>query len=124
MKKSIGFIVLMVVVDSLLFFLLSRLTTPLWHLFGSDVIEYENWFGEMEDTIRYRFGVGSFEFLFVAVKAIVLFLMEIRMIKRFQGKKPLIVAAGITHGVLLCLQLAYVATYLDGREIISFLFRS
>ena len=124
MKKSIGFIVLMVVVDALLFFLLTRLTTPLWHIFGSDIIEYEDWFGKMENTIRYRFGVGSFEFLFVAVKAIILFLIEIRMIKRFQGKKPLIVAAGITHGVLFCLQLAYVATYLDGREIISFLFRS
>ena len=58
MKKSIVFIVLMVVVDALLFCLLTRLSTPLWHLFGSDVIEYENWFGEMEDTIRYRFGVG------------------------------------------------------------------
>ena len=69
-KRSL---VLMVVVDALLFFLLSRLTTPLWHLFGADIIEYENWGGELKDPIRYKFGVGSFEFLFVAVKAIVLF---------------------------------------------------
>ena len=121
MKKSIGFIVLMVIVDALLFFLLTRLSTPLWHLFGSDVIEYENWFGEMEDTIRYRFGVGSFEFLFVVVKAIIIFLIEIRRIKAFKGKKALIVIAGVIHGILLCLQVAYVAIFMDGREIISYL---
>ncbi len=34
----------------------------------------------------------------------------------------LMVVAGVIHGILLCLQVAYVAIFMEGREIISYLF--
>ncbi len=52
-----------------------------WRI-GSDIIVYENWFGDLENPVRYHFGIGSVELLFALLQAILFVWVERKLYKK------------------------------------------
>lgn len=52
-----------------------------WRI-GPDIIVYENWFGELENPVRYRFGIGSVELLLALFQAILFVWVERKLYKK------------------------------------------
>ena len=86
------------------------------HIFGSDFIEYENWFGELDDTIKYRFGAGSAEIAFISIKIIGFIIAQCRSLKE-QSKRMLFIFI-LLHIVIGVLGLIYCFKFADGANII------
>ena len=64
-KKTVS--VILIIIDIILLILfVTYIPNIFWHIFGCDFIEYEDWFGELDETIKYRFGAGSTEVLSAA----------------------------------------------------------
>ena len=86
------------------------------HIFGFDFIEYENWFGELDETISYRFGAGSAEILFILIRFTGFTIAQFKILKG-QSKRPLIVFI-LLHFVIAVLGLIFCFKYSDGANII------
>ncbi|MCR4792955.1 MAG: hypothetical protein K5871_09395 [Lachnospiraceae bacterium] len=86
------------------------------HIFGFDFIEYENWFGELNDPIRYRFGAGSAEVVFILLRIIGFVIAQCKLLKG-QSKRLLYVFI-ILHFLIAVLGLIYCFVYADGANII------
>ena len=86
------------------------------HIFGFDFIEYENWFGELDDPIRYRFGAGSAEIAFILIRVIGFIIAQCKLLKG-QSKRPLVVFI-LLHFVIAVLGFVYCFKYADGANII------
>lgn len=52
------------------------------NIFGPDIVEYENWFGDLENTVAYRFGIGSVEILLALLQAVLFIYIEIARHKK------------------------------------------
>jgi len=69
----------------------------LMDILGPDIIEYENWFGDIEDTVVYRFGTCSAELLFALLQAILFVCIEVVLYKRKKMSKAYTRIAIIIH---------------------------
>ena len=85
-------------------------------IFGFDSIEYENWTGKLDETIRYRFGAGSAEIAFVLIRCIGFIIAQCKIIKE-QNKKALVIFV-MLHIVIAVFGLIYCFKYADGENII------
>ena len=45
-------------------------------------MEYENWFGTLDNTVSYRFGIGSVEILLAFLQAVLFIFIEIARYKK------------------------------------------
>ena len=52
------------------------------NIFGLDIVEYENWFGTLDNTVSYRFGIGSVEILITLLQAALFLYIEIALYKK------------------------------------------
>lgn len=57
-----------------------------WRI-GPDVIVYENWFGDLENSVVYRFGIGSVELLISLLQVVLFVWIEIRLYKKKKVSK-------------------------------------
>ncbi len=85
-------------------------------IFGFDFIEYENWFGELDEPIQYRFGAGSAEILFILLRGIGFTITQCKLLK--EHKKGTLVIFILVHFVIAVLGLIYCFKYADGANII------
>ena len=51
-------------------------------ILGPDIIVYENWFGDLDNPVRYRFGICSVELLITLLQAILFVWIEIKLYKK------------------------------------------
>ena len=77
------------------------LTDILKDMVGLDYIELENWYGDIENPIRCRFGIGCCQYTFELVKFIVLIVLHKRMIKVHKESPKRLIAPVIVHLILL-----------------------
>ncbi|MCR5686075.1 MAG: hypothetical protein K6G81_11805 [Lachnospiraceae bacterium] len=114
--KKIASIILIIIDIILLVLFASYIPYIFRHIFGSDFIEYENWFGELDETIKYRFGAGSAEILFIILRVIGFTIAQIKLLKG--QRKGLSVIFILLHFVIAVLGLVYCFKYADGANII------
>lgn len=70
---------------------------------GPDFVEYENWFGDLESQIRYRFGIGSLENLLYFLQTGFFVFVEVRRLHREkEGCRFSLIAIGIYSLNFLC----------------------
>lgn len=114
-KKTVSIILVLIDIILLVLFVL-YLHYMFWHIFGPDFIELENWFGELDETIRYRFGAGSAEIIFILIRAIGFIIAQKKLLKRHSKKTSVIFI--LLHIVIAVLGLFYCFKYSDGADII------
>ena len=118
-KKNIASIILIVTDIILLALSVTILPFIFLDIFGFDFIEYENWFGEMENPIRYRFGAGSVEIAFSLIKFIG-FSAAHFIIHKGQSKIKAVIFMFI-HIIIAVLGLIYCFKFADGSNIIYYI---
>ena len=80
---------------------------------GYDVIEYEDWFGEMESgQVQYRFGAGCCELTFILLKMIFFVTGQCRLLK--SSARIQMVLCIILHIIICVLGLMYYFRFADG----------
>lgn len=52
-----------------------------WRI-GPDIVVYENWFGDLDNPVRYRFGTGSVELLLALLQAFLFVWVERKLYKK------------------------------------------
>ena len=110
--------VILVLIDIALFIALVKVFSwPLVNLVGYDIADYENWFGELDNSRVYRFGAGCYECLFILLKAAVLIFIEKKNYIKSRGSKLIFVIAIIIHVILFVLFMAYLCRFLDGTNV-------
>ena len=116
MKNNRIVSIILIIVDIILLVLFILFIPNLfWHIFGSDFIEYENWFGNLDETIKYRFGAGSAEILFILIRVIGFAIAQYKLLKE-QSKKMSVIFI-LLHIAIAALGLIYCFKYADGVNI-------
>ena len=114
-RKTVSIILVILDIILLVLFVL-YLHYMFRHIFGPDFIELENWFGELDETIRYRFGAGSAETLFILIRAIGFIIVQKKLLKGHSKRMSVIFI--LLHIVIAVLGLFYCLKYADGADII------
>ena len=78
---------------------------------GFDVIEYENWNGELENPLVLRLGTGFWGFMVILVRLIVFIICQVRLLK---GSSVMMAIAVILHTVIAVLGVIYWLKWDDG----------
>ena len=113
-KKTVS--IILIITDILLLVLFVLIIPNLfWHIFGSDFIEYENWFGELDNPIRYRFGAGSAEIAYILIRIIGFIIAQCKLLK---GQNKTLVIFILLHFVIGILGLIYCFKFANGANII------
>lgn len=116
-KKNLVSISIIILDIVLLLIFVSIIPNLFWHIFGSDFIEYENWSGEITgSTIRYRFGAGSWELLFILLRTIIFIIIQTKLLKEYSKVRKIIVV--LLHIVVCVLGLIYFFIYAEGPNMI------
>ena len=88
----------------------------LMDIFGPDVIVYENWFGDIENPVVYRFGRCSAELLIALLQAVLFVWIEVILYKKKKISKAYTCIAIVLH-VLNCV--CWVLFYIDWNSWVS-----
>lgn len=116
MKKKIISVVLVVVDIIILVLFVLFLHYIFLHIFGPDFIEYEDYFGQMDSTIDYRFGAGSAEIAFILIRVIGFIIAQRKLLK--EQSKKLLIDFVVVHIVIGILGLIYCFRFADGADLI------
>ena len=115
-NKRIASIILVIIDIILLVLFVLYIPYIFRDIFGFDFIEYENWFGELDEPIQYRFGAGSAEILFILLRVIGFTIAQCKLLK--EQKKGIFVIFILVHFVIAVLGLIYCFKFSDGANII------
>ena len=117
-SKKEFLILLLVVIDIIILILMVLFGVGLIHdIVGSDVIEYENWFGDLDDPIRYRFGAGCWEYTVFIAKLIIFIVIQIKQAVKNSFRKPLLIAGIFMHLIIFAAGFLYVYNFGDGYSV-------
>ena len=73
----------------------------LWHIAGPDFLVLEDWSGTLSNPIRYRFGAGSCELVFILARVITFIILQINLLKDHgKARKVWTVLIHIVIGIL------------------------
>ena len=81
MKNKVISIMLIVLDVIMLLLFVFVLTGFLRSVFGADIIEYENWNGQLEDPLLLRFGSGFWGLMFILVRMVVFVIAQKKILK-------------------------------------------
>ncbi|SCY49173.1 hypothetical protein SAMN02910370_02784 [Lachnospiraceae bacterium XPB1003] len=114
-KKIVS--IILVIADIILLVLFVTIIPYIFRdIFGFDFVEYENWFGSIDDPIQYCFGAGSAEILFVIIRVVSFTIAQCKLLKG-QSKVQMGVFI-LLHVVIAVLGMIYCFTFSDGANII------
>lgn len=119
MKKKVISIMLIVLDVIMLLLFVFVLTGFLSSVFGADIIEYENWNGQLENPLELRLGSGFWGLMFILVRMIVFIFTQKKLLKG--RSKPMLVIAIISHTVISVLCILYWIKFGDGPFFIEML---
>jgi len=86
---------------------------------GFDVIEYENWFGDIENPIRCRFGAGCCELTIILARLIGFIIVQCKILK--ENSKIQLIISIVLHIIIGILGLIFYFRYADGPSFIYML---
>ena len=113
MKKKRVISIICVISDLILLGIFIRFIPSFFrNTVGYDVIEDEDWFGEMESQIQYRFGAGCCELTFILLKMIFFVIGQFRLLK--SSARIQMVLCIILHIIIGVLGLMYYFRFADG----------
>lgn len=112
MKKKAVSIMLIILDMILLVLFVFVLTGFLRSAIGPDVIEYENWNGQLENPLVLRLGSGFWGLVFILIRMIGFILWQKNLLKG--NSRVLLVIAIILHAVIGVLGLMYWIKWGDG----------
>lgn len=112
MKKKAVSIVLIVLDMILLILFVFVLTGFLRSVIGADVIEYENWNGELDNPLVLRLGSGFWGLMIILVRFIVFTIFQRKLLKG--TSMVMMVVAIVLHAVIGVLGLLYWIKWGDG----------
>jgi hypothetical protein len=112
MKKKAVSIVLIVLDMILLVLFVFVLTGFLRSVIGADVIEYENWNGELDNPLVLRLGSGFWGLMIILVRFIVFTILQRKILKG--TSMVMMVVAIVLHAVIGVLGLLYWIKWGDG----------
>ena len=114
-RKTVS--IILIITDIILLVLLVMCIPYIFRdVFGFDFVEYENWYGNLDEPIRYRFGAGSAEILYILIRVIGFTIAQCKLLNG-QSKRPLVIVI-LLHIVIAVLGLIYCFKYSDGANII------
>ena len=119
MKKKAVSIMLIVLDMIMLLLFVFVLSDFLKSLVGVDIIEYENWNGQLENPLSLRLGSGFWSLMFILVRMIVFFFVQKKLLKG--SSKSMFVIAVILHTVISVLCILYWLSFGDGPFFIEML---
>lgn len=119
MKNKNNFrILLLAAIDFILLFLMVAFGVRLIsEIIGPDVIEYENWSGNLKETTAYRFGAGCWQYTIFLAKFILFTVLQIKQSKELDLGKPLLYAGIFLHLIFLILGVLYVYNFGNGYSV-------
>ena len=110
-KKAVS--ILLIVLDMILLVLfVFVLTGFLRSVIGADVIEYENWNGELDNPLVLRLGSGFWGLMIILVRFIVFTILQRKILKG--TSIVMMVVAIVLHAVIGVLGLLYWIKWGDG----------
>ena len=112
MKKKAVSIMLIILDMILLVLFVFVLTGFLRSVIGPDVIEYENWNGQLENPLVLRLGSGFWGLVFILIRMIGFIIWQKNLLKG--NSRVLLVIAIILHAVIGVLGLMYWIKWGDG----------
>lgn len=112
MKKKAVSIMLIILDMILLVLFVFVLTGFLRSAIGPDVIEYENWNGQLENPLVLRLGSGFWGLVFILIRMIGFIIWQKNLLKG--NSRVLLVIAIILHAVIGVLGLMYWIKWGDG----------
>ena len=112
MKKKAVSIMLIVLDMILLVLFVFVLTGFLRSVIGADVIEYENWNGELDNPLVLRLGSGFWGLMIILVRFIVFTILQRKILK--DTSIVMMVVAIVLHAVIGVLGLLYWIKWGDG----------
>ena len=111
--------IMLIILDMILLILFVFVITGfLRSAIGADVIEYENWNGELEDPLVLRLGSGFWGLMIILIRMIGFIIIQMKLLK---GNKKLIPVALILHIVIGVLGILYWIKLGDGPFFIYML---
>ena len=117
-KKFVS--ILLIVIDIVMLLLFVFFLTDFLRTFvGADIIEYENWNGQLEDPLSLRLGSGFWGLMFILVRMVVFVIAQKKILKG--RSKPMLVIAVISHTVISVLCILYWLSFGDGPFFIEML---
>ena len=119
MKNKVISIILIVLDVIMLLLFVFVLTDFLRTFVGADIIEYENWNGQLEDPLSLRLGSGFWGLMFILVRMVVFVIAQKKILKG--RSKPMLVIAVISHTVISVLCILYWLSFGDGPFFIEML---
>ena len=119
MKKKAVSIMLIVIDLILLLLFVFVITGFLRSAVGTDVIEYENWNGELENPLVLRLGSGFWGLVIILIRMIGFIICQIKLLK--DNCRKLMVFAIVIHSVIGMLGLIYWIKWGDGPFFIYML---
>ena len=114
-KKLVSIMIIILDIILLVLFVLF-IPNLLWHIVGPDFIEYENWSGELSNTIGYRFGAGSCEISFILLRMIIFIILQIKLLK--DQSKVRKIWPVLIHIIIGVLGLIYFFKFAEGPNMI------
>ena len=117
-SKMKSFVSIMLIILDVIFLVMFVLFIPtlLWHIVGPDFIELENWSGEISNPIRYCFGAGTCEFIFIVTRLIAFIIIQIGLLKDNSKVRKTITI--LVHTVIGVIGMIYFFVCADGANII------
>lgn len=112
MKKKAVSIMLIILDMILLVLFMFVLTGFLRSAIGPDVIEYENWNGQLENPLVLRLGSGFWGLVFILIRMIGFIIWQKNLLKG--NSRVLLVIAIVLHAVIGVLGLMYWIKWGDG----------
>ena len=112
MKKKAVSIMLIILDMILLVLFVFVLTGFLRSAIGPDVIEYENWNGQLENPLVLRLGSGFWGLVIILIRMIGFFIWQKKLLKG--NSRVLLVIAIVLHAVIGVLGLMYWIKWGDG----------
>ncbi len=110
-KKAVS--IMSIVADMILLaFFVFVLIGFLRSVVGADVIEYENWNGQIGNPLVLRLGDGFWELMFILIRLIVFVICQVKLLK--SNSRVMMVIAVISHIVIGVLGILYWIKWGDG----------
>lgn len=116
MKKTAR-ILLLIIADLIISWIVFYICDVHLHsVMGPDIIEYENWSGELDETIVHRFGIGSLEITLSAVQMLVFAVTEFIRARKNKGRKALSISASVIH---ILNGIVWILFYIDWNSLMQ-----
>lgn len=115
MKKDVIKTAVVLAVDiGLLLLFIAFVPNLLLKTVGPDIVEYENWTGDLENATACKFGAGCMEIAIITAKLLIFLTFWLVTYLKNKKIKVFAITASLAHLVIFALGIAYIFEYAEG----------